>query len=315
MKYKLIILLLGISLSLVALNDNAGTTAFNFFKIRYSPRAAAMGDAYVALADDGYAAVYNAAGMQQLTQKEVYSTYTNYFMDYQGGGLIFAKPWGDNTSLGYFFEYLTSGDITKTTINSSGNYDPTQNSVFSNSNILVGLSYGRVLNRVLDLGLSFKYLRESIDGQAGSAIATDVSLMHQTSNEKLKVSVVFRNMGKQITAYSDDGNYKEKMPRSVSAGFAYKSNPKLTLTGEIYKPFALDLSVRFGAEYVIHPMLKLRGGYKTNNADWKLGGDDASLAGFSFGLGTIHKSIIFDYAYASYGDLSALHMVALGYRW
>ena len=47
-----------------------------------TPRAAAMGQAYVGLADDVEAVFYNPAGMFQISERKIMASYINYFVDF-----------------------------------------------------------------------------------------------------------------------------------------------------------------------------------------------------------------------------------------
>ncbi|MCK4957717.1 MAG: hypothetical protein KAS49_08775, partial [Candidatus Cloacimonetes bacterium] len=58
----------------------------------------------------------------------------------------------------------------------------------------------------------------------------------------------------------------------------------------------------------------LRGGYKTNAADWKAGGDAEIFSGISMGMGLNWQKYIFDYAVISGGDLGLLNSITISYK-
>src|SRR5262245_26116582 len=60
-----------------------GITSANFLKLGIGPRAAAMGDAQVGLADDVYATYWNPAGLAQLQNRESGFVQTQYIQDIQ----------------------------------------------------------------------------------------------------------------------------------------------------------------------------------------------------------------------------------------
>ena len=77
MKYKLIILIVLLPILLAAIDEDAGTTGFSFFKVNYSARAAAMASAYTGLSNDANAVFFNPAGLVQVqnTQAGVMHTW------------------------------------------------------------------------------------------------------------------------------------------------------------------------------------------------------------------------------------------------
>src|SRR5690349_12762060 len=91
MRYPLIPLLcLGLTTAIQAADP--GTTAANFLKLGAGPRAVAMGDAQVGVADDVYATYWNPAGLAQLQNREVGFTQTQYVQDIQSEYAAYAHP-------------------------------------------------------------------------------------------------------------------------------------------------------------------------------------------------------------------------------
>src|ERR1043165_3647333 len=89
--------------------SDPGTTAANFLKLGAGPRAVAMGEAQVGLAEDVYATYWNPAGLAQLQNREAGFVETQYFQDIQSQYAAYAHP---TASLGTFagsFTYFTVG--------------------------------------------------------------------------------------------------------------------------------------------------------------------------------------------------------------
>jgi hypothetical protein len=298
--------------ALWSINDNAGTTGFNFLKFNYSPRAAALAGAYAGLANDAEGAFINPAGLRLATTPQVASSYLSYLEDFQGGSAVFAFPKNDHTTVAIFTQYLTSPEIDRTTVNEQGEYLGVDGT-YTSSDIVFGVGAGFVANPVLDLGFAAKFINESIDDKSASAVAFDIGLQHQTTYRNLRLGVALRNIGFQ-TSYFTENEYKEGLPTTATVGFAYQPNEKLDAVLDIYRPFKGDFAGRFGVEYRVHPHLDLRLGYKTNSSDWKTGGDDEALAGLSTGFGINWRNCKLDYAVSSYGDLGMVNQLALHYQ-
>ncbi len=312
MKFKLICLIILIPIFLVGIDEEAGTTGFTFLKVTYSARAAAMGNAFTGLANDASAVFFNPAGLVQLSGKQAEITYMNYLEGVDCGSAVYAFPYNEKTSFAVFSKGLTASED-RTIVDVYGQYAGTDGT-FGVSDFVFGLSAARTLLPIIDVGINVKFLMESLDGQSATAAAFDLGIMHQTTNENLKVGIALRNIGKQLS-YFTANEYEEKMPMTATLGFNLHPTEKLYATLDIYKPLNYDYLGRLGVEYKIHDMLLLRAGYKTNASDWKTGGDDETFAGISLGFGLLLKQykIKMDYAVSSYGDLGYVNQITMGY--
>ncbi len=306
-----VLALLAAILPLAAVNDDAGTTGFNFLKVTYSTRAAAMGNAYTGLSNDADAVFFNPAGLVEARGGEVATSYMSYIDGFQGGSLSYLMANNPNRRVAFFTKYLTRGDITKTLVDDSGNYAG-EDGTYASTDLELGATIAFRINDVINLGINAKYIHESIDDASAGAAVLDVGLLHQTTNQNLKLGLALRNIGKQLSYYSDD-EYDEGLPTLVEVGFSYHPVERLIAGLDIYKPLAGDFSGRLGLEYRVHPLLDLRAGYKTNADDWRTGGDMEALAGLSMGFGVHWRNYVIDYAASSYGDLGMVHQFSLRY--
>src|SRR6266480_2601316 len=110
MKYTVLLALAMFSASTVEAADN-GTTAADFLKLGIGPRAIAMGEAQVGLADDVYATYWNPAGLATLQVQEAGFVQTQYLEDITEQYVAYALP---RPKLGTFagsFTYLHVGQF------------------------------------------------------------------------------------------------------------------------------------------------------------------------------------------------------------
>jgi len=311
MKYKIALLILILaSTSVYPANENAGTSGFSFLKVKYSARASALGNAFTGLSNDASAVFFNPSGLIQVTKSEIQATYMNYLEGINSGSLVYVRPISRKFVVAGFAQFLTAKE-TRTLADASGNYLGSAGE-FGISDLVLGMAVSRYINSILNIGFSIKYIRESLDENVGSALAFDISLMHQTTNKNIKVGVTYKNLGSQFTYYTDS-EYKEKLPQVLTIGFNYHPQDKLYVLLDINKPIDLDFSGRIGIEYRAYEKLFLRAGYKTNASDWKNGGDYDLFSGISLGLGFLLRSYKIDYSINSYGDLGFVNQLSLGY--
>ncbi|RLC48136.1 MAG: hypothetical protein DRH57_02745 [Candidatus Cloacimonadota bacterium] len=292
--------------SLLASNDNAGTTSFNFMKVSYGARATALAGAYTGLANDALAPFWNPAGLPQVENKELNITYLNYFEGFNGGSASYVMPLTDKIGVAAFSKFITSGEMIKTI--DDGGYK--EDGTFGAYDILLGVSFGQYRSEVLNWGINIKFITESIEEYSSQAIAADIGIMHQTTNKNLKLGITLKNLGKQLSPFIDK---EEDLPITASAGFGWRKSVH-TVTAELVKPFDYNFIFKVGYERQIYPFFALRAGYKSNASDWKVGSNWDIVAGMSIGFGIYWKNYQFDYATASFGELGLIHQISIGYR-
>lgn len=313
LQFKIMLMVIIIfTLKLSAESENIGTTGFNFFKVQYSARANAMANSYMGLSNTADALFYNPAGIQQIQTREVSTTFMNYFYGFNGGSISFVHPYSQNFHLGVFCSYVGNNDIKKTSATEDGSFDQ-EFGTFGASDLLFGFGFSKYVNDILDIGINAKYLYENLDDTSASAIAFDLSLLHQTTNPKLKLGAGIKNLGKQLTYYTDS-KYDEKLPLVYVAGFSYSFTQNILANADIYRPNSADFSGRFGFEAKVHHNLALRLGYKTNASDWRTDGDLGKFGGLSSGLGINWRNLVVDYSIASFGDLGFVNQISLRYK-
>ncbi len=294
-----------------AIHENSGTTGFTFARLLFSPRASAMGSAYSGVADDAEAVFFNPAGLYQLNNSQINAVYMKYLEGINCGSLIYAKSINERSAFALYSRFLSTTE-TKTLSDTQGNYLGTDGT-FGFSDIEAGGSYAYHVSNSLNLGGTAKVLYESIDGKSASALAVDLGIYHITENKNLHVGIALRNIGLQLSSFTDS-RYKENLPTLVDLGFGFRPIPVLLLAVDVYKPFKDDYYARFGAEFAFQKYLKIRIGYKSDASNWKTGGSNETLAGFTGGFGVNWDRYEISYTFLSYGDLGFVNQIGINYK-
>ena len=140
-----------------AINSNAGTSAAAFLKIDAgTPRAQALGNAYVSIADGPEALFWNPAGAASATTREIQFTYLDYLQGYKSRTLAYLQPIG-RTILGVTLNYMDMSGFDFRDWQGRPQPEvgiPVQNFVGS-----VSLARG-FINQKLQLGATAKYITE-----------------------------------------------------------------------------------------------------------------------------------------------------------
>lgn len=291
-----------------------GTTSANFLKITLGARAAALGGAYAALADDVNAIGHNPAGLARLQTQEAGFTYNRHFEGVNQGWLAWGLPlkWG---TIGAGLNYLSVDAFNAYDVN-----DQPAGSV-SASDLALSLPYANSLTvgaaAKLSLGANLKYIAETLNDQKAGAFAFDGgAILEPQGVAGLSLAMAFENLGGKMTFV----NESFPLPFNVKLGAGYQmevaQNPNhaLAFSLEGHKPNDNDFFVLGGAEYRFWRVGVVRLGYRSL---------DAAGSGLAFGLGYqlnpgggagAFSGLSVDYAFVDAGDLSSTHRVSLAFR-
>lgn len=296
-----------------AINDWAGTSASQFLKIDAgSPRAQALGNAYVSIADGPEALFWNPAGAASATSRELQLSYLDYLQGYKARTLGYLQPIG-KTIIGVTLNYMDMSGFdyrdTEGRPQYSGSH-PVQNFVGS-----LSLARG-FFNQKLQIGGTAKYINEKLDSNRYTNVGFDVGA-------KLRL-VNWLGLGGAIVNIGD----KDDMPRGLRLG-ADLNTRYFTISGE-YMDYRDD-DARYGVGLEVHipedllsvARFDLRVGYytrdntgiSTSKGLQSLGLDETSKVSFGFG---IYSSELFgygasiDYAVTPFGALGTSQQIAVG---
>ena len=293
-------------------SQSIGTTSFEFLKMQYSARGAAMGSNLIAVKGDVNSIFYNPAGLSAITDRQYTINYVDHLLDFQGGQLAYTHPTQNFGNLSAGLIYFNYGDFEET-----NEFGEKTGRNFSASEFALALSIANTLGEGFDYGLNLKFIYSSLDSYNASAIAFDGGLIYTIQQlENLQVGFSVSNLGFTLDNYTTT---EEKLPLYLRLGFAKRlahlpllftgSLNDLTLeTGDFW-----DRIRRFslGGEFDVSEIIKLRLGYDNdvNQSIKPIGG--RNFGGINAGLGIIWQKFRLDYAYSAYGDLGSQNRLGL----
>ncbi len=213
----------------------AGTSAVVFLKIEPDSRAAGMGNAGVALADNASAIFWNPAGLAFQEGTEASITHSNWLPEFNAGlfyEYLVAKHrvpgWG---TFGAHLTYLFLGE------NDGRDEQNNPTGTFRSYDLATGLSYGVKLNERFGIGSSVRFIYSNLaPGQtvgaqqtkAGISTAFDLAGLYRSrpfsmgGEMKGTISAGFNlaNMGPKIQ-YSDNAQ-ADPIPTNLRLGYAFR---------------------------------------------------------------------------------------------
>ena len=286
--------------------SKVGTTGAAFLKIGVG-RSTAMGDAFVAIADDASASYFNPAGLARVG-RQVALNHVDWIADVNHENLAVVLPMTNFGTIAFTVTALTMGDIEQTTIdnpNTRIREDEGTGLFFGASDMAFAVSYARIITDKLAFGVTAKVVNQTVWDMSASAVAFDVGLFYNTGYKSLRIGAAVTNYGTQLAFSGRELDYSFFWPDSGPSQIqgSYSTTPvglptaydiieaqdltkdsRLTVAIDITHPSDINETVNFGLEYGLANVFFLRGGYILN-ADNSYQEEIGWLTGLSAGLG------------------------------
>ncbi|MEW6516371.1 MAG: PorV/PorQ family protein [candidate division FCPU426 bacterium] len=289
-------------------NYDIGKVGASELKLGLGARPVAMGEAYVALADDLNALAWNPAGLAQMQGYQAGFMHNIYLEETSQEYLAYAQNLFAGAGIGANVTYLNYGAIDKTGFDEATGM-PVDQGQFTPYVMTASAGYGQWLLENLAVGGAVKVFTQNIDTETYSAVAVDVGGLLKPGIDGLQIGLAVQNLGTKVAdAY---------LPMNAKAGAAYVL-PALVSSRDIWN-VALDVnlpfgdvnytSVNVGTEYWYDQLVAGRVGYKIKDT-----GEMGGIAGLTAGIGFKLDIFNVDYALGSYGDLGLIHQVAVAVR-
>lgn len=275
----------------------AGEAGMAALKIGAGARAAAMGEAFMAVSDDVTAVFWNPAGLAGLESRQAHFTHNEWIQDVRHEVAGLAVPTGVGTfGLGLMLNNVDGFE--RRTIASEEPLD-----TFSAQSFAITLSYARPVGEALAIGLNLKYLNEKIYIDDANAFMADLGVQYRGLADGLVLAAAVQNIGAS-TAMDEE---KIDLPMASRIGAAWRLpvaifDQRLNMAADYVSIFSEKSYLNFGAEAEPVDNVFLRLGYQT-------GFKEKSISA-GFGLHFDHLKI--DYGYVPFtADLGNTHRFSI----
>ena len=312
----------------------SGTVAASFLKIGIGARATAMGEAFIATANDLSSVYWNPAGLAWVSGRQAYFTHSEWIADLQHDFAALSLNFENWGTVGVSFITLGAPDQEITTVEApegTGEFYTYQDLAF-------GLSYSRQLTDRFSFGISAKYISESLYRLRASAIAFDLGTLYVIPGTALRLGMSLTNFGTKMQFAGDNlerqidvdpstvaetdrataflKTERWDLPLNFKIALAYDFHPatniRLTLGADAVNPNDNRENLNLGAEIGYREVVHLRLGYKGLNIDNHEGGFSAG-GGLDTPLGAKFRAVV-EYAYSELGRLNGVHRFGVGLK-
>lgn len=264
--------------------QRAGISTAQFLKLGVGSRSSAMGDAFVAIANDASALYWNPAGLVQFDKNEVIFSHNKWVVDVNHDFAGAVYHFDETNTFGLSFTSLSMDPMKVTTEFApfgTGEY-------FTFGDIALAVTYSRKMTDQFSFGGTVRYIEETLDKLKMRGVIIDLGTYYWTGLETTRFAVTVSNFGNQL---APDGKVvligkREKSdwqsfspPTIFRIGFAFEpyqdEDNKLTSAIQLNHPNDNSENVATGLEYSWKNIIYLRGGYLFNVAEQN----------YSFGFG------------------------------
>ncbi len=308
--------------------QHAGISAFQFLKIGVGSRGVAMGESFVAVANDASALYWNPAGLVQFSDNQMIASHTEYVVDIKHdffGGVYHLT---ENDAVGASFTSLHMKDMEVTTEiqpYGTGTY-------FAFGDVAAALSYSKKMTDQFSFGATVRYVEETLDVLKMRSVMVDLGTYYWTGLGTTRFAVVITNFGgnvapkgtvQQLNGQEVSSFQSFSLPTAFKLGVALEAlqteDNRITTSIQLNHPNDNAEHFLLGVEYAWRNTFFLRGGAKRTIGQPLFGTDATSAETFSLGAGVFvpvgFTSVNVDYAFASFSQLGSVHRISLAFTY
>lgn len=321
MKYLITLLLIILSYSEIKPQlfpvlggQRAGISTAQFLKIGVGSRATAMGDAFVAVANDVSALYWNPAGLTQFSENQVMFSHNQWVVDINHDFIGAVYHLDDANTFGVSLTSLSMDEMEVTT-----EYAPFgTGEYFGFSDMAIAVSYSRKMTDQFSFGGTVRYIEESLDKLKMRGVMIDLGTYYWTGLGSTRFAVAVTNFGNDLAPDGEvvlvgnrtNSNWQSFSPPTMfRIGFALEpyedEQHKLTTSIQLNHPNDNSENLSIGFEYVWNKIFFARGGYKIN----------VDEQNYSFGAGVnlpvSIATVSVDYAFANFTRLGSAHRFSI----
>lgn len=311
-------------------NTDVGTTGNAALKIGVGARAAAMGDTFVAIADDVNTIYWNPSGLGLLERPQFSAMHAEWLADVRYEWIGFAQSLGRWVAIGADAALVHTEDIPHTIESSAGGFE--RDGTFNYNNLIIRLAAGSGVYKGIRVGAAFQISQQAVDFSSTKQPvpkkqvhrnSLHLGVIYQPRRiQNLRLGASLQNIGGDIGAFFDQpsplpkilrigGSYTIAIQPAIRAPQDEKAPTPKQLAAQNRLILAWDFNfqsdrpanLHTGVEYLFSNGLAFRFGYR--------GGSDLDfLSRLSGGIGYATDTYQIDYAFVPYGDLGGTHRVS-----
>jgi long-subunit fatty acid transport protein len=299
-------------------------SGMQWLSIPIGARAAAMGGAYTAVANDASSIFWNPAGVALTKGGNFFLSQTKWIADINvnAGAVSY-----DAGSYGFFSVSFAAVDwgVFHGTRRADTDAGFEETGDFSPEDWAAGVGYARRVTDRFAIGGHLRYLHENLgsnlEGTMGAGteytakmnlLAFDFGTIYYTGLKDLRLAMSLQNFSQEkeyrVDHFPLPLTFKFGLAMDMTSFLAEESPHSITLSVDAIHPRDYTERLNFGLEYGFRDMFYLRGGYKTNYDEENL----TAGAGFNYKTGDLALGL--DYGYLQFEHFDAVQMFTVNFQ-
>lgn len=340
MNNKLAYVLLSVILIIVNNSSSAqigGNNTYEFLNLTSSARIASMGGDFLTIYDNDITLVEsNPSLINSAMHNNLGIAYVDFFSDVNYGFATYARSFKNIGNFAASMKYINYGKFDYATVNGE------RNGQFNAGETALNIGWGRQLDTLFSIGANLKFIYSSLESYNSFGMAVDVAGSYISRDRSFAVSLIAKNIGRQITAYQ--GGNIEPLPFELQIGLSKKlkhlpflysilfnnlekwdlryDDPAQTqtdpITGEVIEDSGIEEFVDnfmrhivIGGEITIAKIISIRGGYNYRRRQEMKVTTKPGTVGFSWGVGIRISKFHFSYARSAYHLVGSPNYITL----
>ena len=195
----------------LTINAQGGESAFNFLRLPYSSRAAALGGSNISVIDDDLSlAMHNPALLVNTADKTIDLSFMTYMSGSKVAGAAFNKHFGERSSGAVSARYVDYGKFDGYT------EDNIYTGTFRAMDFELGVMYCYLLSNNWSGGVTGKLIYSQYESLKSLALGVDLGLNYYNPDIDFSASLTFKNLGGQVMTFEQK---YELMPIDIQLGF------------------------------------------------------------------------------------------------
>ena len=188
-----------------------GESAFNFLRLPYSSRVAALGGSNISVVDDDLSlAMHNPALLINTTDKTLDLSFMTYMSGSKVAGAAFNKTFGERSAGAVAARYIDYGKF--------DGYTPDNifTGTFRAMDMELNFMYSYLLSERWSGGVSGKFIYSQYEALNSLALGVDLGINYYNPDIDFSASLTFKNLGGQVMTFEEK---YEIMPIDIQLGF------------------------------------------------------------------------------------------------
>jgi hypothetical protein len=189
-----------------------GESAFNFLRLPYSSRVAALGGSNISVIDDDLSlSMHNPALLINATDKTLDLSFMTYMSGSKVAGAAFNKTFGERSAGAVAARYVDYGKF--------DGYTPDNifTGTFRAMDIELDFIYSYLLSERWSGGVAGKFIYSQYESLNSLAIGVDLGLNYYDPDHDFSASLTFKNLGGQVMTFEEK---HEIMPIDIQLGLS-----------------------------------------------------------------------------------------------